>query len=66
MQTGVFDMTGNTEILYWRSNEEWYEDDPTDEYIFRVKNNAPERAKKSFELWKIYQEPRYTEKELMD
>lgn len=47
-------MTGNTEILYWRSNEEWYEADPTDEYIFRVKNNAPERAKKSFELWKTY------------
>lgn len=66
MQTGVFDMTGNTEILYWRSNKDWYEDDPTDEYIFRVKSNASERAKKSFELWKKYQEPRYTEKELMD
>lgn len=59
-------MTGNTEILYWRSNEDWYEDDPTDEYIFRVKSNAPERAKKSFELWKIYQEPRYTENDLID
>lgn len=58
-------MNRNTEIMYWRSNEDWYEDDPTGKYIFKVKNNAPERAKESFELWKKYQEPRYTEEELM-
>ena len=48
-------MTSNTELLYWRTNEEWYEEDPQGKYIYRVKADAPERAKKSFERWEEYQ-----------
>ena len=44
-------MNGNTEILYWRTNKEWF-------FIhkeldrFELTNMAPERAKISFEMWK--------------
>ena len=42
-------MTGNKEIYYWRSNEEWYEFDETArKYVLTDK--APERAIKSYEL----------------
>lgn len=58
-------MNMNTEILYWKDNELWYEEDPTGEHIYRVKENAPQRAKDSYELWLKHQEPRYTEEELM-
>jgi len=46
-------MTGKTELLYWQSNDDWYEyNQETREY--KVKENAPERAKKSFELYIEY------------
>lgn len=48
-------MTRNTEIMYWMKNEEWYEEDTTGKYCFQVKNTAPERAKKSYEMWVEYQ-----------
>ena len=48
-------MTCNTELMYWRKNEDWYEEDPQGKYIFRVKDDAPERAKKSFKMWEEYQ-----------
>ena len=37
----------------------------TGEHIYRVKENAPQRAKDSYELWLKHQELRYTEEELM-
>ncbi len=48
-------MTKNTELMYWFSNEEWYEEDPTGNHLFRVKDDAPERAKESFKLWEQHQ-----------
>lgn len=39
--------------------------DDDSEYLYRIKTTAPQRAKDSFELWKKYQKPRYTEEELM-
>ena len=44
-------MTGNKEMLYWHSQEEWYVyDEESDTYS--IKNDAPERVKKSFDMWK--------------
>lgn len=58
-------MNRNTEIMYWHSNPDWYKRDyERDEFV--LLDSAPERAKKSFELWKKYQEPRYTEADLTE
>lgn len=36
--------------MYWYSNKDWYVlDDENDTFVIR--EDAPERAKKSFELW---------------
>jgi hypothetical protein len=44
-------MTSNREILYWRSNEEWYTiNEETGE--FTLTEAATERARASFELLK--------------
>jgi hypothetical protein len=44
-------ISGNKELLYWYHQEQWYEyDAATDRYS--VKSDAPERVKKSFEMWK--------------
>ena len=58
-------MNTNTETMYWQSNKEWYEVDRDYKYLYRIKTNAPQRAKDSYELWLKHQEPRYTEEELM-
>ena len=58
-------MNMNTETMYWRKNKEWYEVDDGYEYLYRIKPNAPQRAKDSYALWLKHQEPRYTEEELM-
>jgi hypothetical protein len=42
-------MTANKESLYWKSNEEWYR--VNDDGEFELTELAPERAKKSFELY---------------
>lgn len=41
-------MTANKELFYWAQNPDWYEldEDSDDVTLF---NDAPERAKKSFE-----------------
>lgn len=44
-------MTANKEILYWRTNEDWYIYDESTG-TFSIKDDAPQRAKDSFELWK--------------
>ena len=42
-------MTSNKESLYWKSNKEWYVINEDGE--FELTELAPERAKKSFELY---------------
>ena len=47
-------MNRNSEVMYWQSNKDWYEiDDEKDTFVIR--EDAPERAKKSFEMWKELQ-----------
>jgi len=48
-------MTGNMELLYWQSDENWYEyNQDTREYT--LTELAPDRAIESFESWKEYNE----------
>ena len=43
-------MTMSAERLYWKSNKEWYR--INEEGKYELTEKAPERAKKSFELYK--------------
>lgn len=44
-------LSANVEHIYWRKNKDWYNyDEITNTY--HILETAPERAKKSFELWK--------------
>ena len=43
-------MTANKEILYWQSQDEWWTLDETTR-TFTLKEDAPERVRKSFEMW---------------
>lgn len=38
------------ELFYWRSNKDWY--GITVDGKFYLKDNAPQKAKESFEKWK--------------
>lgn len=38
------------ELYYWKSNKEWYGIDKNGK--FYIKENAPDKAKKSFEKWR--------------
>lgn len=42
-------MTADKESLYWKTNKEWYFINESGEY--ELTDKAPERAKKSFELF---------------
>lgn len=45
------------EILYWKSNPEWYTYDKSkglDGYM--IKPNAPDKAKKSFDEWRKHKD----------
>jgi len=44
-------MTADKEYMYWHTNRDWYEES-NDKYIFKLTDKAPERARKSFEMWK--------------
>lgn len=48
-------MKREAEELYWNTNPEWYERDKTKDFFddgaFKIKDDAPERAKRSFEEW---------------
>ena len=47
-------MNANKESTYWASNPAWYRiNKDTDE--FELTDEAPERARKSFEMWKAHQ-----------
>lgn len=43
-------MTGNKESLYWKSNTEWYRVNKEKD-CYELTEKAPERARKSFELY---------------
>ncbi len=46
-------MTRSQEVLerlYWTTNQDWYTGSDFNSY--KIKDDAPEEAKKSFELWK--------------
>lgn len=44
-------MNADTEVMYWSTNEEWYTINKEKD-CFELTNKAPERAIKSFELYK--------------
>ena len=43
-------MTANREYMYWHSNKEWYRINEEKD-CYELTDKAPERAKKSFELY---------------
>ncbi len=47
-------MNDEVDVLYWQKNKEWYiMDDEND--IFVIRDDAPDKAKKSLEVWKELQ-----------
>ncbi len=50
-------MTANMEFMYWRTNKEWYTIN-REKDCFELTEQAPERARKSFELYKEIQKKR--------
>ena len=48
-------MTQDTSIMYWHTNKDWYETDDLYEYIYRLRDNVPDRAKESYEKWLQHQ-----------
>lgn len=44
-------LNANREPMYWMSNKEWYRINK-EEDSFELTEKAPERAIKSFEMWK--------------
>ena len=50
MERMMIKMTGRLEMLYWRTNKNWYEyNEKTEE--FYLTDSATKRAKKSYALW---------------
>ncbi len=43
-------MTANKEALYWKTNKDWYRIN-SEKGCYELTDKAPERAKKSFELF---------------
>lgn len=48
----------NTEIMYWRKNKLWYRYDEKKD-IFELTDEATDRAKASFEMWKKFNKIKY-------
>lgn len=53
-------MTTNTEPMFWKTNKEWYrynsEKEGHEITCYELTDKAPERARKSFEMYKKVQE----------
>lgn len=49
-------MTANQEPLYWKTNQEWYRINKQKD-CYELTEKAPERAKKSFELYNSKKHP---------
>ena len=52
-KVGVNMMSGNTELLFWRTNKLWYKYDENKK-AFELTDKATERAKNSFKMWKEF------------
>jgi len=50
-------MTAKKEFMYWRTNKEWYKIN-SEKDCFELTDKAPERARKSFELYQKLQKRR--------
>lgn len=50
-------MTAKKEFMYWRTNKEWYRIN-SEKDCFELTDKAPERARKSFELYQKLQKSR--------
>lgn len=44
-------MTANREIVYWKSDPSWYVGNHMNPRKVKLTDKAPERARKSFEVW---------------
>ena len=58
-------MTKNKELFYWMDNPDWYTCDEDGENV-KLKDNVPERVRKSYEMWKDREEYYSDERNLMD
>ena len=58
-------MTKNKELFYWMDNPDWYTCDEDGENV-KLKDNVPERVRKSYEMWKTREEYYSYERNLMD
>lgn len=58
-------MTKNKELFYWMDNPNWYTCDEDGENV-KLKDNVPERVRKSYEMWKTWEEYYSDERNLMD
>ncbi len=47
-------MNTNTELLYWRTNKEWYRVNEEKD-CFELTEKASDRAKESFKMYKEFQ-----------
>lgn len=54
----MMELNKKQELMYWHKNPDWYykDDHGTDDECFHIKDDAPQRAKDSFEAWKKYRE----------
>ena len=50
-------ITAKKEFMYWRTNKEWYRTN-SEKDCFELTDKAPERARKSFELYQKLQKSR--------
>ena len=58
-------MTKNKELFYCMDNPDWYTCDEDGENV-KLKDNVPERVRKSYEMWKAREEYYSDERNLMD
>ncbi len=42
------------ESLFWTKDKSWYVFDPSYEHHYRLTENAPERARKAYNIWLEY------------
>ncbi|MGO5175095.1 hypothetical protein ACTQ2N_07810 [Ruminococcus sp. LCP21S3_E8] len=58
-------MTKNKELFYWMDNPDWYTCDEDGENV-KLKDNVPERVRKSYEMWKAREEYYSDKRNLID
>ena len=42
------------EMLYWVTNPKWLVFDPSEEYQYRLTDEAPPRTRAAFDAWYLY------------